>query len=554
MTAATTRTSGQSGDPSETRGRGVRFLVIGAALVLLGLAAIMLPDASTAATGTVLGFTVTIGGIIVVFQALRDKTWRGFTWQLLFGSVEIVGGLLIIMKPLKGAAAIALLVVIVMLAQAFTQFGLALKIRPARGWWWLALASLVTALIGVGLALRFPYDMVDSPGEVAGLAMMFRRVRLPDDRWWLAWSASGVGVVMTFARLVVVVAAALFVTSCRPAEDAQAPVPPRLVRTVTVGAALQQAPVVFPGRIEAKDVVDFGFRIGGRMTERLVGVGAVVGEGQVLARLDPEVELNDLRSARAALLAAESGYRQAMGRYDRQSQLYGRRVASRAEFEAAEQAAKAARSQVEASQAQVRIAEEVVGFTTLKADAAGVVTSIGAEPGEVVAAGQPVLRVARRDGRDVVFDVPAANLDLLGSDSRVIVTVPGDPQISVKGRVREVSPEADPVTRLFRVRVGLADPPASLRLGMSADAALLPAQAGGTQLPASALMRKGAADAVWVVDPATGMIAPRPVELVSEDPASIVVSKGLSPGDVVITAGVSSLAAGQTVRVAELTP
>ncbi|MHB2169857.1 HdeD family acid-resistance protein [Alsobacter sp. R-9] len=159
--------------PTASRSRGLRFLVIGLALLLLGGIAIALPDASTTATGTILGTVVTIGGVVVVVQALRDTHWRGFTWQLLFGSAEVVGGILIVLNPLKGAAAIALLVVIVMVAQAVTQVGLALKIRPARGWWWLLVASAVTVLIALGLLLRFPYDLVDSPGEMAGIAMVF---------------------------------------------------------------------------------------------------------------------------------------------------------------------------------------------------------------------------------------------------------------------------------------------------------------------------------------------------------------------------------------------
>jgi uncharacterized membrane protein HdeD (DUF308 family) len=162
-----------TGDKTASRARALRFLVIGGALLLFGVTAVLLPDASTALTGTVLGAVITAGGVVVVLQTLRDRQWNGFTWQLLFGAAEIVGGILIMTNPLKGAAAISLLVVIVMLAQSFTQAGLALKIRPAQGWWWLLVASAVTALIAIKLVLRFPYQSVDTPGETAGVAMAF---------------------------------------------------------------------------------------------------------------------------------------------------------------------------------------------------------------------------------------------------------------------------------------------------------------------------------------------------------------------------------------------
>ncbi len=356
------------------------------------------------------------------------------------------------------------------------------------------------------------------------------------------------------ARLLITSAVPVLALGCRPAEEADIVVPPRPVRTVTVGAATPASSLVFSGLVEARDAADLSFRIAGRLIERPVGVGTALQEGQVVARLGSEVEVTDLRSAQAAEVAAESASRKAAGRFDRQSQLYRRGTASRAEFESAQQAAKAAESQLEAARAQARTAAEVLGFTVLEADAPGIVTWVGAEPGEVVAAGRPVVRVARRDGRDAVFDVPAGALELFAPDNMIKVSVPSDPSVTAKGRVREVSPEADPVTRQFRVRVGLTDPPASLRLGMVVQGTVSATGSGGTRLPSSAATRKGAGMAVWVVDPASGIVNQRPVEIAAEDPGTITVSKGLSLGDIVVTAGVSSLKPGQKVRLAEVGP
>lgn len=157
--------------PAAHRARGLRFLAIGGALILLGATGVLMSEAATLATGWFLGTAVALGGVMVVVQALRDREFRGFSWQLLFGSVEIVGGILIVMKPMKGAAAVTLLVVIVMIAQSVTQAGLAFRIRPVKGWWWLLVASLATLLAAAALVLRFPYAMADTPGEMAGIAM-----------------------------------------------------------------------------------------------------------------------------------------------------------------------------------------------------------------------------------------------------------------------------------------------------------------------------------------------------------------------------------------------
>jgi uncharacterized membrane protein HdeD (DUF308 family) len=169
MTTRVDETSAAKEPSPQSRGR--RFLAAGFVLVLLGVGALFLSDAATLATGWILGSAVALGGAAVVIQALTDKGAKGFVWQLLFGSVEIVGGIVIVFKPLKGAAAIALLIVIIMVAQAITQIGLALSLRPLKGWHWPLWASLATLASAVFLVLRFPFSVADTPGEVAGLAM-----------------------------------------------------------------------------------------------------------------------------------------------------------------------------------------------------------------------------------------------------------------------------------------------------------------------------------------------------------------------------------------------
>ena len=342
----------------------------------------------------------------------------------------------------------------------------------------------------------------------------------------------------------------LVLAGCQREAEKPAEIPPRSVRTVTVEAPRPASDLNFTGLIEAQDQVTLGFRVPGRVEERLVGVGASVAAGDVIARLDPTNELNELRAARAALSAAEGALRQADNQHQRNSHLRARGITSQADFEAGEQGLVAARAQVEAAQARVRSAEEIVAFTTIRADAPGIVTHVGAEPSEVVAAGQMIVRIARRDGRDAVFAVPADAIRTVPPHSRIEVALAGEGSAgaAVRGQVRDVSPQADPVTRTFRVRVGLSDPPPAFRLGASVTGVVRGADTTGIAVPATALAKPGPDAAVWVVDPAQRTVSLRRIDILSGDPAKILVGKGLAPGDIVVTAGANLLKEGQRVR------
>jgi RND family efflux transporter MFP subunit len=337
-------------------------------------------------------------------------------------------------------------------------------------------------------------------------------------------------------------------------EDVEAPPPVRIVRTITVDTPREAADISLTGHIEAQDLVSLSFRIGGRLAERGVGVGATVRGGDVVARLDPENELNELRSARAALAAAQGGFRRAENQFERQRHLLGRNVTSQADFEAAEQGRTTAQAQVDAARARVRSSEDIVGFTILKADAPGVVTRIGAEPAEVVAAGRMIVQIAKRDGRDAVFEVPADMVRTLLPDAPVHVALSGDPAVTATGRVREIAPQADPVTRTFRVRVGLADPPQAFRLGTTVSGTIRGSEASANSVPATALIRSGQDTGVWVVDPQSLTVSLRTLDVLSTDPATALVGKGLMLGDIVVTAGASLLKNGQQVRLAGAEP
>jgi RND family efflux transporter MFP subunit len=207
-----------------------------------------------------------------------------------------------------------------------------------------------------------------------------------------------------------------------------------------------------------------------------------------------------------------------------------------------------AQAQVDDRQVQVRIAADRVTYTILQADVAGTVTARGAEPGEVVQAGQMIVQIARREGRDAVFDVPAQVLRSVPSDPQITVHLTDEPSVTAAGRVREIAPQADPVTRTFDVKVGLTDPPAAMRLGATVSGSIRLETDAVIAIPASALTELNRQPAVWIVDPSGLTVSLRNISLLRFDPGTVVISDGLDTGDIVVTAGVQALHPGQKVR------
>jgi membrane fusion protein, multidrug efflux system len=335
--------------------------------------------------------------------------------------------------------------------------------------------------------------------------------------------------------------------SCKPDTKAEAPVV-RPVRTVIVAKTEAMEPVVLTGHIQAQDEAALAFRIAGRMIERPVNVGDRIETGRIIAKLDPQNELNGQRSAQAARTAAQGQLNYARNHYDRQRQLLANGHTTRARYDQAQKALQNAQAALDNAKAQLQIAIDRVGYATLKADSAGVITARGAEPGEVVQAGQMIVRVARQGGLDAVFDVPASVLRAAPAGSRISVKLADDPSVSTPGQVREVAPQADPTTRTFEVKIALDNPPPQMRLGATVIGNVTLESAPAIEIPASALTQINRQPAVWVVDPREHTVALRNVQLARHDPEGVVVAQGLDPGDIVVTAGVQALHPGEKVR------
>lgn len=326
---------------------------------------------------------------------------------------------------------------------------------------------------------------------------------------------------------------------------------PRLVNVVRVSMDTTEGDVAYSGEVRARYETNLSFRVAGKIVARNVEVGSAVRAGGVLARLDPEDQQLNTRSAQSQLEAAKSEFEQTRAELERYRDLLTKKFISQAEYDRRLNAFNVAKSRLEQAQAQLSVTRNQAGYTELVADHAGVVTAILAEVGQVVTAGQTVMKLARTDEKEVVISIPENRLADVSAVGEITVTLWADPSKIYRGKVREVSPSADPVTRTYAARISMLDADAAVSLGMTANVYLKELQRGATMLlPATALFQDEGKAAVWVVDPATSQVNLVPVEVGEYVEDKVAILSGLDPGDIVVRAGVHKLFAGEKVRMA----
>ena len=322
-----------------------------------------------------------------------------------------------------------------------------------------------------------------------------------------------------------------------------------MAQKAAVGGAGLQAN--FAGEVRARSESALGFRVGGKITERLVDVGAVVQAGAPLARIDVrDLQLN-AAGAKSQLAAAQADLVQAQADYTRYSDLHQKKFVSGAEIDKRKAALDVAQARLDQAKAQSSVADNQSAYAVLSADRSGVITAVEAEVGQVVAAGQTVVRLARDAEKEILIAVPENRLPEVKATQRIDITLWAAPGKRYTGKVREVSPAADAVTRTYAVRITMPEADDSVRLGMTASVVLSPAGASSAViLPLTVLYQQGANTAVWVVDPATQTVKLVPVQVGSFREDAVAIVSGIKDGDVVVTAGVHKLTQGQKVRVA----
>ena len=338
---------------------------------------------------------------------------------------------------------------------------------------------------------------------------------------------------------------ALVLAGCQ--QDAKAPEPVRPVLSTVLEPGRTDGTVAV-GVVEPQYKTNLAFRVLGRLTGRPVSVGDLVSEGQTVGVIDPTALELAVRAAKAELTKAEAQLATATATEQRQRTLITTDATTKQTLDNAEQARAGAAASVAHAQANLIKAIEQRGYAQIKVDFAGVVTAVGAEVGQVVSPGQNVVTVARPDIREAVVDIGEDFPVPLEIGLPFTVGLQLFPAVQVEGKVREIAPQADPMTRLRRVRIALDNPPESFRLGTTVTAKLGKAQSPTLRVSASAVLAKDGANFVWVVDQPASTVSLHKVDL-AEDPAGGRVTDGLAPGARIVTAGIHSLKQGQQVRI-----
>ncbi|AJD39940.1 efflux RND transporter periplasmic adaptor subunit [Rhizobium sp. SEMIA 4085] len=328
---------------------------------------------------------------------------------------------------------------------------------------------------------------------------------------------------------------------------------PRPVKVVIAAAERSQA-ASLPGVVRARIETDLAFRTFGKMVSRKVDLGDLVHKGDVLAEIDPLSLQLAVKSAEADLRNAQAQLENAATTETRKRRLMRSNAASIADHDLAEQQLKSASANSAKATASLAKSREQLGYAELRAEFDGVVTATSAETGQTVSAGQPVLKLARLEQRDVIVDVPEAQFSNIRLDDHFSVALQLDSRIKATGVVREIAPQADPNTRTYRLKIGIDRAPDIFRLGAVVTATPLAGERKqAIMLPLSAIRHEGGTSQVLVVDRSTAQVALRAVELQgpASAPRSVLVLSGLREGEEIVAAGVDELTDGQKVKLGQ---
>lgn len=360
-------------------------------------------------------------------------------------------------------------------------------------------------------------------------------------------------------RLIIATLAGLALAACREEATPSPPVRPVLSARVAVD---EVGPRSFVGTVEARDKVDLGFQVLGRLMTRTVDVGDVVRSGEVVATIDATTLDLAVRSAEAALGNRRAERENAAATVTRVEALRTSGTAAEASLEDARAAFDAADAAVRQAEADLAKARNALGYAELRAGFDGIVTATGAEPGQTVAAGESIVTIAKPDPRDAVIDVPDWLVGTLPPAAPFVVAPQIAPDQSIVGQLREVAPDADPLTRTRRLKIALSEPPSLFRLGSTVEVRADRRTSQTITLPETAVLVRDGRAFVWVISidetnrsaRPEGSATLRPVTTAPADEGRLRIVSGLSAGERVAIAGVHSLQDGQKVVVPEDAP
>lgn len=343
---------------------------------------------------------------------------------------------------------------------------------------------------------------------------------------------------------------AAFFLNANPSRAAATAEPAvRPARVAEIAYRRQTQTLLLAGTVVPRIESTLGFRVAGKIVARVVDVGTAVKPGDVIAELDPTDYRHAVDNARAALVSAEADHARAKADHERYEALRGGAAFTQQTFEQRQSLASTTLARVDQARSQLATAENNLAYTVLRADAAGVVTAVQAEVGQVLAQGQGVVRVARLDELEIQVGVPEHRLRRIRETTDATFELWSDPDKRHAARLRELSPSADPVTRTYPARFSVLDPPEFIGLGMTATLGIqriddMPL----AEVPLSSIFQRGTQPAVWVVDRASGTVELRPVTIARWRDETASISSGVRDGELIATAGVHKLEPGQKVK------
>ena len=357
------------------------------------------------------------------------------------------------------------------------------------------------------------------------------------------------------ARLVLaavaIMALAPGLAGCK-SESAPYVAAPRPVRAASVTLSTRTDTRSYAGTIKPRYESDLGFRVSGKIVDRLANIGDLVTPGMTLARLDASDYRLSLESAEAELKAAQSSLKQTEADEKRYAALNEKKWVSDASYEQKKATADEARGRVERATRALALAKNQLAYTDLVATEAGVITALPVEVGQVVSAGQLIARVARLDELEAVVSIPESHIDG-DRNAAATVTLWANADRVYAAKLREISPQADPATRTYQARYSLMKPDAAIALGKTATVHLASQGAGErAKLPLAAVFRDQGQPSVWLIDEAHGRLIKKSVEVSAWTETSAIISGGLAAGQKIVVAGVHKLDAGIPVRIVEV--
>jgi len=339
---------------------------------------------------------------------------------------------------------------------------------------------------------------------------------------------------------------AVLLSGCARTEPAKAEVP--LVRTqkIQLGDASQNAS--YPGEVRGRYETQLSFQVSGKISKRNVELGSTVKPGEVLMEIDAKDIEQTVNITSAQVYSAGSQLNLAQSNLERYRKLYEQGAVSRAQLDQYENAYDVAVAAVRQTEAQYTQGANQLGYSALVADSPGVIAAVTAEAGQVVSAGQAVLTLVKDGEREIEISIPENRIEEMRKAQQINITFWALPDVVVAGKTREISPVADKVSRTYKVRISLLNPPDGVNLGMTANVTVTAPNSRQTAyIPLAAVYQTGSVPGVWVVN--NEVVSLRQIKVGTFGDGQIQVLEGLQDGDIIVTAGVQKLREGQKVRI-----